>query len=192
MKTIETIVYDFSELSEKAKENAIKDWYESENYDFLEDDILNSSILENDIYFSDIKLRYSLGYSQGDGLSFSACFDIEKWLNNQNYSMKDSVKNAILQYIDKVTVKSNSGHYPYAYKNCVSIEYQYTNKEYSNIQLLCEKLEKHIQDYYLDICSQLEKYGYSITDYRMNNEEFSELCDINNYTFLEDGTMKNC
>ena len=48
-----------------------------------------------------------------------------------------------------------------------------------------------IQDYYVNLCKQLEKYGYSIIDYRMNFNEFSEHCQANEYNFLECGKMVN-
>ncbi|MHB8362437.1 MAG: hypothetical protein ACYDBX_02355 [Patescibacteria group bacterium] len=42
---------------------------------------------------------------------------------------------------------------------------------------------------YLQICKETEKEGYGILDYRMNFDEFNELCEANNYEFYEDGKM---
>ena len=42
MRTIETKVYSFSELSNEAKEKAIEKYYENENYPFLSDDLTES------------------------------------------------------------------------------------------------------------------------------------------------------
>ncbi len=50
---------------------------------------------------------------------------------------------------------------------------------------------EEIKTYYIDLCYKLEKYGYSIFEYRMNNEEMNKLCQSNEYIFFEDGTMCN-
>lgn len=74
MKTIEIQLYKFSELSDKAKQKAIDKWYENEDYPFLSDNLTEAVIEklhERGCEFSDIKLLYSLGYSQGDGLCFT-------------------------------------------------------------------------------------------------------------------------
>jgi hypothetical protein len=54
-----------------------------------------------------------------------------------------------------------------------------------------DEATQELRDIYFDICSKLEKLGYGILEYRMDNEEFLELCEANEYTFLPDGTMKN-
>jgi hypothetical protein len=194
MKTIieEYKVYDFNELNEQSKENAIKEWYENEDYLFLEDSILDSIINEFDTekVFSNIKLRYSLSYSQGDGLSFSADFDFEKWL--QRYDFQNFKKRVLLDYF-YIDVNSNNGHYSYAHKDCIIADSCYnSNIELKNIDsLFYNTVLVDIQNYYLEICKKAEKCGYSEIEYMMNFEYFEEMCNENGYTFLEDGTMKN-
>lgn len=72
------IVY-FDELSKEAKEMA-RDWYKDGNdYNFLEEamtEFITEKIKESG-YILDVdtlKVRYSLGYCQGDGVSFSCTF----------------------------------------------------------------------------------------------------------------------
>lgn len=193
MKTIEINLYSFSELSEAAKEKAISNWYETEDYPFLSDDI-ESSILEQfdtEKVFSGIKLSYSLSYSQGDGLSFSSDFDFENWL--KKYTFQNFKKRALIESFT-LSINANSGQYSYAHKDCISgIENYRTNNTIAlkNLKQLFENILNDIQTYYLEVCKQAERYGYSEIEYRMTETEFSECCEANYYTFLEDGTMQN-
>jgi len=80
MKTIEIQLYKFSELSETAKQTAIDKWYETEGYPFLSDNLteaVTEKLHERGCEVSDIKLLYSLGYSQGDGLCFTGTIEKE-------------------------------------------------------------------------------------------------------------------
>lgn len=164
MKTIEINLYSFSELSEEAKQKAIDKWYESEDYPFLETDLtesLKSLLEENKVQFNDINILYSLGYSQGDGL----CFTGEL--------IKDGKK----------LILKHSGRYYYA----ESVDMEFYDIETG------EEIEEaeELKDIYFDVCEKIEKEGYSMLEYRMDFNEFDELCEANEYTFLEDGTMRN-
>lgn len=199
MKTIEIKVYKFSELSETAKENAIKLWYESEEYEYLCDDIL-SFISDNDTYFSDIKLQYSLNYCQGDGLSFSGRFNFAKWINdkynfkepNGKYNFKELIKNALINIVCSVESTGNNGRYCYASKNDIIYEESLNSgvlSDLNNLYQLIDNIISDISDYYIDLCRKAEKYGYSILEYRMNEREMNDICEANDYHFYEDGTM---
>lgn len=162
MKTIEIKLYDFNELSEKAKEKAKAQWYECEDYPFLEDDLIESCqeyLRQAKVKFQDIAVLYSLGYSQGDGLCFTGTISKGKnslvLTHNYRYYFATSVTMTF-------------------YKNGEEVD---ENEELKNI--------------YLDTCRQLEKEGYDILEYRMDDDEFSEHCEVNGYTFEENGTMHN-
>ena len=192
MRIKEINLYRFSELSETAQEKAIEKWYEKEDYPFLCEDITNyiSEVIDTRNVFSDIELRYSLSYSQSDGLSFSANFDLKKWLDQ--YDFQQFKKNAIEQQFI-VNVKANNGHYTYCSKSNVSYEYNcsmnYFQSDLSNLESLFESVLSDIQTYYVDICKQAEKYGYSEIEYRMPVDEFLDFCESNDYEFLIDGTL---
>lgn len=190
MKTIEIKVYRFDELSETAKEKAIELWYESEEYPFLSEDIL-SFLSDNDTFFSNVKLQYSLGYCQGDGLSFSGRFNFVKWIN-EKYNFKESIKNALIKIIYSVESTGNNGRYCYASKNDIIYEESLNSGVLSDLNNLYQLVEDVISDisvYYLELCGKAEKYGYSILEYRMNESEMSELCAANDYYFYESGKM---
>ncbi|MFA5300811.1 MAG: hypothetical protein WC389_21685 [Lutibacter sp.] len=187
MKTLQTIVYDFSELSKEAKEKAIEQWYEHEEYPFFKDDI-DMYVSEKDDYFYDRKLQYSLSCCQGDGLSFSAKFSLYKWLNERT-NLKESVKRTLCE-LATICSKGNTGHYCFASRGDIELDFD-NNYERPNIESLAEKLRDEIADYYISLCMDAEKYGYDILEYRMDELEFDDLCNDMGYTFLQDGTMKN-
>lgn len=192
MKTIELNLYSFNELSESAKEKAISKWYEKEDYPFLSEDIRNyiAEKLDTEKVISEIELNYSLSYSQGDGLSFKCDFDFEKWL--EKYDFQEFKKRAILEQFS-VKINANNGRYCYAHKDCVNMEYctykSYFSTDLSNLESLADSVLSDITDYYLSICKEAQKYGYSVIEYRMNNTEFSDLCEVNDYLFYENGNM---
>jgi hypothetical protein len=169
MKTIETVVYNFDELTKEAKEKAIQKYYENEDYSFLPDDLMRQFKYlaeENGITYADIRLLYSLSYSQGDGLCFTGTIR----------------KNGINLFL------THNWRYYYA----KSVHMVFTEDESGEeVEPETNELAFDLQTLYLDICSILEKLGYGILEYRMDNEEFLEMCEANDYTFLPDGTMKN-
>lgn len=170
MKTIELTVYSFSELSEKSKAKAISQWYENEDYPTLESDLLESCkalLTEKQIEFSDINILYSLSCSQGDGLCFTG------FLTGNGYNL------------------NLSHHARYYYANSVDM-FLTDNASGEELDLEGDDLKNNeLVKAYFEICNKLEKEGYSILEYRMNNEEFSEFSDSNEYTYLENGKMYN-
>jgi hypothetical protein len=188
MRTIELNVYKFSELKAKAQEEVIEKWYEHEDYPFLSED-LEQELKELDTLklFSDVKLQYSLSCCQGDGLSFSADIDKHKALTAMNYS-KPSVFDALYNSIYSLKAVGNTGRYSFSHKNDIVLEYEGLNGK-PILQKKLDQFQEFLQDYYLGICHKLEKYGYSILEYRMDVKEFSEHADANGYEYYADGKM---
>lgn len=186
MRTIETQVYKFSELSKEAKEEAIKKYYEREDYPLLTTDLLESlKELDTLNIFSDIKMQYSLSYCQGDGLSFEADIDLMAWLKARN--MKTSVVDAVYNSIEQIQSVGNTGRYCYA--NDSQIEIEIDGQTPKRIYKLCEQIRDEIAEYYMDICHKLEKEGYGMIEYRMKDEDFSDFSDSNDYEYTVDGKL---
>lgn len=177
--TKEYEVFNFDELSEEVKQNVIDKYYEKEDYPFLEDDMYCGVDHFNEYnIFEDVKLQYSLRYCQGDGLSFECNINILNFLNNL-YSKKlpEYKKNTINEYIWKVYSKGNNGMYCYASKSDIDFDCNY-----------CDGIDRPLLDkLWNDIMGEIE--GYSILDYRMSFDEFSEHCECNEYRFLENGKI---
>jgi hypothetical protein len=181
MKKITVVysVYHFKELSREAKDRAIKDWYEDEDYPFLEDNLTESckGLLEQHKITGGPTLGYSLSYSQGDGLNFTGSF---QW---RGYSVNIS----------------HSWRYPFASASEITL-YDKGDEELISASARIDpeldkskegkKLNQFIK-IYLDICRQLEKEGYGILEYRMDDKEFAEHCKSNGYNFFKNGKMAN-
>lgn len=187
MKTKSYSVYTFDELSEKAKEHAKQKYYENEDYPFLGED-LKESLKDRAPYWKETELQYSLSCCQGDGLSFSGTLDLKAFLEKFFPAMKRA--GVMLEYIYKIYSTGNKGHYQYAARAQVDIDYNYTRgRQHKRLDKLAESIVEKVRDEYMDVCKKLEKEGYGILEYRMTDDEFAEHCEVNNYEFTEDGTL---
>lgn len=187
--TKEYRVYQFNELSDDVKERVIEKWYEHEDYPFLGDDIKGElEQLDKHGIFSEVELMYSLSCCQGDGLCFKASIDFDKFIQRlSNVKIGGMRLRAVIEYVYDVFSVGNTGHYSYAHENQIEWNPNYSGRSLPRLERHTEAIIKEIKVYYLDICEKLEKYGYGIIEHRMNNEEFQENCDANDYEFLENG-----
>lgn len=185
-------VYKFGELSDEVKQSIIDNHYKDDDFPFLCDDIVEHlTSLDGKGVFSNFDLSYSLGNCQGDGLSFSADFDFEKFLSN--YDFQGFKKRALFNYF-KVSVTKNRGHYCYAHKDCVDFTENYYRSGSTELEHLCDLFNSvldDIQTYYIEVCKEAEKYGYSLIEYRMSFEEYEEFSDSDNLVYLANGDEFN-
>ena len=192
MKTIEIELYEFTELSENAKNAAIeKHKKNSEIFlDFFSDDC-REQIRENG-FKGNIKLQYSLSCSQGDGLSFSCdYFDnlnalFIEILGTEKQKTIDTILNNI-----SFKCNGNNGRYCYASKNDITLELDdYCHvKSSTNIDNLISKVESKLKDLYIDLCKQLEKQGYDDIEYQYSDEYIAETLTENDCYFTIDGLI---
>lgn len=192
--TREYNTFKFQELSKEAKEKAIEKWYNEEEYPLLNEDILNEiDYFDEHNIFEDVKLCYSLSYCQGDGLSFDSQINLKNFLDNIYYKkLPQYKKDAICEYIYNISSKRNNGHYCFSSKYDVIFDENYQDGiERKHLSKLWDDILEEIIEHYLDTCKKLQKYGYSVLEYRMNDDEFSEHCEANEYTFFENGNMFN-
>lgn len=196
MRTIETKLYSFKELSKEGKENAITNYRNQQQqygeylYFFKE----NCEEQATEKGFIDSDIEYSLSYSQGDGLSFSA----ERYDNLENIfneilgkGKENTAK--ILAENTKVSITGNNGRYCFASRgdidlyienysstiNCVNIE---------NIDIIISKALIKLEDIYIDFCTELEEQGYKELEYENSDEYLIEDFEENEYEFEENGT----
>ena len=165
MKTKTIQLYEYHELSEKAKLRALRDWNENNDMPFLQsmlNDECGQLLKEHDIecVSNHPVCLYSLSHCQGDGLMFEGEF-----------------------YWRGLNIKiTHSGHYYHKY--CRRIET--IDKYFSS-----EQEEKEFCAIYESICDKLERYGYDIIDEETSEAHFIDLCNEMGYTFREDGTIEN-
>ena len=164
--TREYKIYKYNELGKKAKEIALQNYINDNDYlflpEYMQDEL--SELLKKHKITGEAKILYSLAYCQGDGSMFYGQLEWKKY---------------------DILVK-HSGHY-YHY-NSKTIEM--TDKKTGD---WCEN-EKDIEQFeklYVKICKELEKVGYAYIENENSENTFKELSKSNGYTFLASGVMMN-
>jgi uncharacterized protein (DUF302 family) len=185
METKQISIYDFDELGENAKQKVLNRFREGNNYYFLKDDLteqLHETLKEKGIkILKDFSLRYSLGYSQGDGFSFVGDFEYKG-----------------VEF--RITPNSWGNHYQH--KNSVDIYRMDEDENFEDsdgditeeIKVLkerkAEEIYKEFQQVFYNICDKLEKQGYSIIEYEDSDENIKENIKANEYKFRENGDIE--
>ena len=206
--TREYKVYNFSELSEDAKEK-VKQWYLDDDFRPCEFENIYTEDLRYLFNNSDLKLQFSLSYCQGDGLNiygkldlmdvFTAIRDTEHSGNLfEQYKdlFSEHEQKTIEAYMEvcgrEVELPYNR-HYCYCIDDRVdfaddwieSLEYC----RYKNIQIdTIRKMEKLVGRMFENLSATYEKYGYDYF-YNADDEVVNETCEANGWRFLEDGTF---
>lgn len=205
--TIEYKIYKYNELSDKAKKN-VKEWYLESFHDadfFTED-------CENDLYNlfgkNSLHVQYDLGYCQGDGFNIYGEINAEnifKCLENHNGGtqleqfenvLTDKEKRTILHYAEEcgeIELPENN-RYAYSLADYIDIvdDWTFQLETYSayrdvNEEVL-KKFERLVRDIFSVLCGYYEKIGYEWF-YEVDDEEVEEMCEANEYEFLEDGSL---
>jgi hypothetical protein len=187
MTTIQ--VYNFNELSQEAKQTAInnfRDNYEI-NLDFFNDEA--KEIISERGFKGNIKLQYSLSNSQGDGLSFGCDYFDSQKLHEIFVEVLGSGKDKTIETIINecsFSLIGNNGRYCYAHEN--DLDFCFTYNIYApNIEEVVGKVKEKLTEIYLDLCKELENIGYNEIEYQYSDEYISEILEINEYEFLENG-----
>ena len=206
--TREYKVYNFSELSEDAKEK-VKQWYLDDDFRPCEFENIYTEDLRYLFNNSDLKLQFSLSYCQGDGLNiygkldlmdvFTAIRDTEHsgdLFEQYKDLFSEHEQRTIEAYMEvcgrEVELPYNR-HYCYCIDDRVdfaddwieSLEYC----RYKNIQIdTIIKMEKLVGRMFENLSATYEKYGYDYF-YNADDEVVNETCEANGWRFLEDGTF---
>lgn len=203
VETMEYKVYKFNELTAEAKEK-VKQWYldGQEAFIFTKD-------CKQDLYnlFGEtgLDVQYSLASCQGDG------FNIYGRINAKNIFdclEKHNGGKQLAQFEDMLTEKEKKTILHYA-SECGAIELPMNNRycysladyidiadawEYNlygfkniNVDTL-KKFENLVKGIFHTLCNAYEKWGYNYF-YEISEEDLEELCEVNGWEFLADGTI---
>ena len=212
MKTITKIfnIYNFDELSEKAKEkvvNASREYLYTEHCNNV-DDVIYDCLYNYGV--GDAEYNYSLSYSQGDGVCFYNInlfsytrltskdyntklnkFELEALtlLNKKEYKM-------FLQYLNEgynIKIVKNNSNYCHSHTCALEEEYYYSDdaEEEKAINNLIYDLKKKMEKIYHNMCYEIERLAYNYIEY-ISDDEITE--NINylesdcGLMFLEDGS----
>lgn len=188
MRTEEIKIYNFEELSDKAKEKA-RDWWKNDGLDEHERDSITESFQEKleKLGLPTEKVCWGLSCCQGDGVAFYGNVDIEDYLtkNKLKTTYKELLNNGDVLIWD-VEIYNNNHHYNHY--NTMSIRY---NLDYNQItdelEELAEELTDHILSHIKEISKDFETSGYKQIDYYNSDEYVDEVITANEYEFTENG-----
>ena len=204
--TVEYEVYKFSELSAEAKEK-VKQWYLDGQPEFIFTEDCKED-LKSLFGKNNLDVQYSLGYCQGDGFNIYGEIDAEsifecleehragtQFAEFENM-LTDKEKKTILNYANecgKIELPINN-RYCYCIADYIDIadNWEYDLEVYSNYKNInkeaLEKFESLVKGIFKKICAIYEKWGYEFF-YEISDEDLEEVCEANEYEFLEDGTI---
>jgi len=191
MRTEKIEVYKFSELNKKAQEKVISDYRAEDELTFFSEDFTEyaKDYLQEKYAFNPDEIRFSLSYSQGDGVSFT-----EKGVNIEEFIKKNNIKGFdLLIKLNQepnliISLETNSLSNMYQHENTVNIEY---NLYPDNSSLKTDKLIGDfiavMEEIRFNACKELEKNGYKQIEDLQSEEYIKEAIETNEYEYTKDG-----
>ena len=169
MKKLMLNVYEIGELKGKAKQRALDNMREAFGTDITSEYILEC--LKEELIncygegFKDVKILYSLSYSQGDGVAFDGNVDLTK------------VKGVPLT--------------PDTYA-CISCYGRYTHYNSMAIAFdddVTKEVEDKFKSIVKDASKMLTNYGYKVIEDYESDESMVQMAEANDIYFLESGKI---
>lgn len=204
MRKVEVIcnVYTFPELSAKAKEKVKQRCLDGQNPDVFSDDCDDelASLFPN----SELKVEYSLSYCQGDGLNIYGELtpvDVLDGIENNSFKLEGSFSKEEIEILrrycrgydfDAIVLPRNI-RYGYCMADRIMFaedwieEIKYWNGR-CDIKELVKKFEGFVKDLFKSLAKEYEEQGYNYF-YEIEESDLAEICEANEYEFLEDGTL---
>ena len=188
-------VYEFSELSIIVQQKVIER-YRARLADLLDEDLEDIMNREWNRYTDnlDFELRYSFNCCQGDGVSFDGIVEgKEKLLTLASLVYDNKIPNNISRLINWEIiyivefVRGNS-NYVHKYTVTPTISDNYNiGKDYCHISKAMAEFENAINEWYSQVCDNLEKIGYDTIEILYGDDNIKCYIDENSLEFYEDG-----
>lgn len=195
MKTVTMNVFEYSELSEEAKDK-VKHWY-------LDDAMLGveyqRSVME-DLNLawpsSELKFQYSLSHCQGDGVNTYGRIDLNDALNLFQAQYSEKEFRTLQNYVDNTSSTINLPlNRRYAYSIAGDLNFQEVmlddleSLHYRDINTsLIESFENKIIRWFIDFNKKAEEFGYDYL-YNVEEEVLAESCEENQWYFESNGSF---
>lgn len=190
-------VFEYGELSEKAKEKVKNDylinWAEESTTFFYETAL---EYLKSKYPNSNLDIEFDLSCCQGSGLNIYGVFALADF----DYSGKDDY-NWLIDFVEDIELSQHKDRYTYSLKQVdktrkyydVINDYEATlDHEYIELNEAGKcAIEKLVNDI-MDMLEQEEQKLYKQGDYMVNeidDEEMQETAKANGWEYLEDGSM---
>ena len=191
-------IYSFEELGEKAKQKALA-WHCENLDDFWAELVIEDAKEIAALMGWNIEKVYFSGFwSQGDGACFVGRMRYSKGCVNavKKYAPKDVELHRIAKAWQDLQRKnfyslrakvSHRGHYYHEF--CTSFDCEDIRENHGYLENV--ETEKEIIEIARDFMRWIYKQLQDAYEYETSEENFAELCEANEYTFLECGKMYN-
>ena len=199
MRNVSVDVYNFDELPVSVQAKVI-DRYRDRLNDLLNDDLEGDMEWKLNDYVGglDFELSYSLGYCQGDGVSFVGSVEgKEKLLTLAGLVYDNKIPKNISRLIEwniiyEVEFARCNYHYVHEYSVQVNIIENYNiTKDYLHISKAIAEFETAIDKWRLQICDTLEKFGYDTIEILYGDDNIKSFIAENDFEFFSDGRDYN-
>ena len=195
MRSVNINVCNFDELPVSVQAKVI-DRYRDRLTDLLNDDLEVDMEWKLNCYVGglDFELSYSLGYCQGDGVSFTGSVDgKEELLTLAGLVYGDKIPKNILRLINcniiyEVNFARCNYHYVHKYTVQTNIIDNYNmGKDYCHISRAMTEFENAIDKWRLQICDTLENFGYDTIEILYGDDNIKSFIAENDFEFFSDG-----
>lgn len=195
MREIIEKVYKFSELSEEAKQKAIENFRKGyPDYDWWNGVYDHWKKKLEKLGYTDIDIRFSGFWSQGDGASFTGKIDIPAWLKahpNKNHDRILLLIEKELVDVDNAVIKRDRwGNYVHWNTTSVYVNFNvyggsatHLENVHNVLNPIESEIQEEVQDLSKEIYSDLEKGYEGVT----SDESIAETIEANEYEFYENG-----
>lgn len=189
----------FDELSDEAKEFAV----ENEKNNGRRFDETDASFLTEDFQFQlnekgfeAVKVFWSLGYCQGDGVAFYGRVYAD------DLKSKDSRAKKLIEKLEKagdeIAIEITGANGWYHHRNSMTVEIDFENETDEDdlparlkiaLPVWREEFEGYLSEKVKEISDELEKSGYAEIDYRYSDEIICQDLSERGNLYEKDGTL---
>lgn len=209
-KKKEIILYSIKELSKKAQRKAI-DRLVKDGWGEVEVQDLTISFQERlkELGLPHENIQWSLGYSQGDGVSFYGAVDVEAYLQATELARLPEAPGAGISVRKRWALRRQDRDLlekarfdvrieqvgRYTHSGSMIVEYELyeidsdDEKERGRIEKAVENLVEEIRAVIVKVSRELEKEGYAEIEYRRSDEAIMDDAEANELLFFENGTL---
>lgn len=189
----------FSELNQRAQEFVVEKERESGNRFTDEDAAFLTEDFQNQLTekgFSSVKVFWSLGYCQGDGVAFYGR------VYTDDLKTYDPAAKTLIERLEKadeeISIEITGANGWYHHRNSMTLEIDFeseTDEEDlpSRLKIALpvwrEELEDYLSQKIKEISDELEKSGYCEIDYRHSEEAIRQELSEREYLYEKDGTV---
>lgn len=188
----------FDELSEEAKESVIENEknsgrrFNDDDAAFLTEDFQNQLTEKG---FEAVKVFWSLGYCQGDGVAFYGRVYAD------DLKAKDPEAKKLIERLEKageeISIEITGANNWYHHRNSMTVEIDFENELEEDdlrsrlkiaLPALREEFEDYLSEKVKEISTELEKAGYAEIDYRYEDETIRQDLGESENLYEKDGT----